>query len=248
MAEIVGVVAPSGFGKSTSAGNINENGIQIMGLPPTNTFYVNVKDKPMPYRGWMAKYQPIPDPLTSGQPPHIGNYLGLETIPSLSKVSTMVQVLQYVSLYRPEIRFVVLDDYQYIMGDEFMEHALKSGFEKFNKLAKNAYDAIVSCSKMRPDITCFILTHPEIDAKGNYKMKTIGTMLDNKITLEGLFTVILYGKQGYDMEAKKPTKQFVTNFDGEYPAKSPIGMFNDLYIPNDLGLVAQTIDRYNRGE
>jgi hypothetical protein len=73
-------------------------------------------------------------------------------------------------------------------------------------------------------------------------------MLDNKITLEGLFTVILYGKQGYDMEAKKPTKQFVTNFDGEYPAKSPIGMFNDLYIPNDLGLVAQTIDRYNRGE
>jgi hypothetical protein len=68
-------------------------------------------------------------------------------------------------------------------------------------------------------------------------------MVDNYLTLEGLFTILLYSKveRGQD---NKPKYSFVTNNDGQYPAKSPVGMFNDLYIPNDLGLVSQKINEY----
>jgi hypothetical protein len=73
-------------------------------------------------------------------------------------------------------------------------------------------------------------------------------MLDEKVTLEGLFTILLYGKTTFDTTEKKSSKVFVTNYDGEYPAKSPHGMFKDLYIPNDLGYVARKIKEYNEGE
>jgi hypothetical protein len=79
-------------------------------------------------------------------------------------------------------------------------------------------------------------------------MKTIGKMLDNKVTLEGLFTIVLYGKQTWDDKEKKVSKHFVTNFDGQYPAKSPVGMFEETYILNDLGAVAKAINVYNNGE
>jgi len=64
--------------------------------------------------------------------------------------------------------------------------------------------------------------------------------------LEGLFTVVLYTKveRGADNKVKY---NFVTNNDGEFPAKSPFGMFKDLYVSNDLGLVSETIDKYNLG-
>lgn len=75
-------------------------------------------------------------------------------------------------------------------------------------------------------------------------------LLDNRddyLTLEGLFTVLIYTKvsRGTDNKVKY---EFVTNHDGEFPAKSPIGMFKELYIPNDLGKVSELIDNYNKGE
>ena len=71
-------------------------------------------------------------------------------------------------------------------------------------------------------------------------------MLDNYLTLEGLFTVILY-TQVFKGADNKIVYEFVTNNDGNLPGKSPIGMFDNLYIPNDLGLVSETIDKYNEG-
>lgn len=72
-------------------------------------------------------------------------------------------------------------------------------------------------------------------------------MVDDYLTLEGLFTVILYTHV-----AKGPNNKieysFVTNNDGESPAKSPVGMFKDMYIPNDLGSISQAIDEYNSGD
>lgn len=70
-------------------------------------------------------------------------------------------------------------------------------------------------------------------------------MVDDYLTLEGLFTVVLYTIVQKSNE--KIEYRFVTNYDGKYPAKSPVGMFKDLYILNDLGLVADTIHNYNQG-
>lgn len=75
-------------------------------------------------------------------------------------------------------------------------------------------------------------------------MMTVGRMVNDYLTLEGLFSVILYTNvtKGND---NKIQYQFVTNNDGKYPAKSPIGMFPDLYIPNDLGYVSELVNNYN---
>lgn len=72
------------------------------------------------------------------------------------------------------------------------------------------------------------------------------TKWDQYITPEGKFEIVLYGKATYDAKEKKSKREFVTNDDGIYPSKSPVGMF-DLYIPNDLGLVVEKINEYYNG-
>lgn len=64
------------------------------------------------------------------------------------------------------------------------------------------------------------------------------------ITPEGKFDIVLFGKQSFDEQTKKITKNFVTNFDGRFPSKSPVGMFEELYIPNDLGYVEKAVRAY----
>ena len=239
MANAVAVVTESGFGKTTSMGQIPELGIK--GLDPKETFLINVKNKPLPFRGWKNLYTPVD--ISKG-PPKEGNYFGS------CNPYDIVKVMQYVSANRPDIKNLVVDDYQYVMSEEFMVNALKAGFDKFNKLAKNAYDIINTGISGREDLNFFLLTHSEVIENGfqtSYKMKTIGKMLDSKVTLEGLFTIVLYGKQTWDDKEKKVTKQFVTNFDGQFPAKSPVGMFKDTYILNDLGAVAKALHDYNHG-
>lgn len=73
-------------------------------------------------------------------------------------------------------------------------------------------------------------------------------MVDQYITMEGKFDIVLYGKQSYSPTTKKATKEFVTNFDGQFPAKSPFGMFPTNYIPNDLALVLEQVKKYYEGE
>jgi len=237
MSNAVAVVTESGFGKTTSLGKIPELGIE--GLDPKKTFIINVKDKPLPFRGWKNLYKRVD--ITKG-PPKEGNYLGS------SNPYDIIKVMNYVDKNRPDIENLVIDDYQYTMSEEFMANALKSGFDKFNKLAKNAYDIINAGISAREDLNFFLLTHSEVienSFQTSYKMKTIGKMLDSKVTLEGLFTIVLYGKQEWDDKEKKVSKHFVTNFDGQFPAKSPVGMFKDTYILNDLGAVAKAIQEYN---
>lgn len=77
----------------------------------------------------------------------------------------------------------------------------------------------------------------------SYKFKTTGKMVDDYITPEGKFDIILFGKISYDNENKKPIKTFVKEFDGEYPAKDSLGALDDLpdEIPNDLSIVIEKL-------
>jgi hypothetical protein len=235
MANLIGVVTESGFGKSTSIGENKE--LNIEGLIPKETVIVNVKGKALPFRGWKKQYS---IGISSG-----GNYV------AIADAQEIIKITEYINNNRLEIKNLVYDDFQYIMAEQFMNDALKSGYDKFSRLGKNIYDLLKVASNCREDLNVFVLTHSDEKKVGNeetYKMKTIGKMLDEKVTLEGLFTILLYGKQSFDTTEKKVTKQFVTNYDGQYPAKSPYGMFTDLYIPNDLGYVARKIKEYNEGE
>jgi hypothetical protein len=237
MSNAIAVITKSGFGKSTSYGKIPELGIE--GLNPSETLLINVKGKPLPFRGWRSLYQNVSGPETI---PPTGNYV------ATTNHANIIKLMGIFNEHRPDIKNIIIDDGQYLMAEEFMANALKSGFDKFNKMAKNMYDVINAGINLRQDLNFILLTHEEEVKDGSFKMKTIGKMLDEKVTLEGLFTVILYGKESYEPTSKKVTKEFVTNFDGTYPAKSPVGMFESVYIPNDLGLVVKTINSYYNGE
>ena len=133
-----------------------------------------------------------------------------------------------------------------------MQKALKKGFDKFNEIAKHGYDTINAGKSLRPDQNFICLAHSDFDEKaGTFKLKTIGKMLDDKVNLAGLFTVVLYTQVtavNKDNETKVEynfvTNKTINNLGIEVPAKSPIGMFDKILIPNDLGLVIQKADEY----
>ena len=140
---------------------------------------------------------------------------------------------------------------QFIMGFEFMNRAMETGFAKFNIIGKKMFDVLNTARLLRDDIKVFALTHSEEiqkDFDTIRKMKTLGKLLDSAITLEGLFTVLLYTHTEWDDKAEKSTYHFITNKTGEYPSKSPYGMFRNIKIPNDLGYVSEKVDEYNNAE
>ena len=227
----IAIVGKSGTGKSTSFAQLPEAG--ITGLNPKETVVINVSGKDLPMRGWKKKY--------SGKLSEGGNYLATSDTDVISKS------IEFISSKREDIKNIVIDDAQFLMAFEFMRRAKETGYGKFAELGVNISKVLTSAKNTREDLKVYFLWHPEEDKELGFKMKTIGNMVDAYLTLEGLFTVILYTNvvKGSD---NKIQYQFVTNNDGKYPAKSPIGMFKDLYIPNDLGLVSSTIDKYNEGE
>lgn len=237
MANAVAIVGDTGTGKSSSM--LKDESLGIKGLEPSETFIINVKGKPLPLRGWKNKFTPVP----VGAPPTEGNYL------AISDSALIIKTMQFISANRPDIKNVVLDDGQYIMSEEFMANALKSGFDKFNKMAKNMYDVINTGINMRDDINFILLTHSE-EIDGKTDIKTLGKMLSDKVNLAGLFTVVVYTNVKTTMQGSEYT--FITNQmindRGIYVmAKSPRGMFEEKQIPNDLGLVLEKIVEYNNG-
>jgi hypothetical protein len=235
MSDLIAIVGNSGEGKSTSVHGIQE--LNIRGLNPAETFIINVGGKPLPVRGWKKLYTPFKG--TSG------NYL------VDSNSATIIKAMQFVNKNRPEIKNIVIDDFQFLVGFEYMQKALEKGFDKFAKMAKHLFDVTETARTLRDDMKVFILSHSEEtqkDFETVRKMKTFGKMFDQNITLEGLFTVVLYCHTEWDDKEKKGLYSFITNKTSDYPAKSPVGMFNDIEIPNDLGYVAEMIDKYNNGD
>lgn len=235
MATGIIVIGDSGSGKSTSVGQIEELGIK--GLDPSETVIINAKGKPLPFHGWRTKYK---GKITEG-----GNYF------SSVDAATIIQVLNYIGDNRPDIKNIVLDDFQYVMSDQFMRDANQTGYEKFNRLAKNAYDIMKTGLDLRDDINFIMLTHSDED-NNKAKMKTLGKMLDDKINPIGLFTIALFTTHKTGLN-NSTSYHFVTNQHLDergiiIPAKSPFGMFKDKLIPNDLGFVIEEAKKYYEGE
>ena len=154
----------------------------------------------------------------------------------------------HISEKRDDIKNIVIDDWQYTMSNEFMRRSSEKGFEKFTEIGKNAWSILNKSKSLREDMRVFILTHSdtqpgEFGGAPVIKIKTIGKLLDDKINPAGLFSILLYTdvnkKENGEMEYR-----FITNNNGHYPAKSPMGMFEDIYISNDLGNITKTIEEY----
>lgn len=133
------------------------------------------------------------------------------------------------------------------MGFEAMDRAKEKSYDKFTDMAQHAYQVLKTAMNMRDDLYVVVSTHSENtgDRINPYnKMKTLGKMLDSVITLEGLFTYVLFTTIQRDDDNKSSYK-FITNSDGTCTAKSPMGLFDETYIDNDLNMVINRIKEYN---
>lgn len=142
-------------------------------------------------------------------------------------------------LVKNQSKCYVIDDAQYLMAFSLFERASEVGYKKFTDAAVDFYNLVQTVIRLTsPDTIVYFLQHIERDDTGRIKAKTAGKMLDNQLTLEGLFSIVLL------CEAKGEEHYFLTQSDGTNTAKSPIGLFDTLKIDNDLKYVDQRIRDY----
>lgn len=142
-------------------------------------------------------------------------------------------------LKKAKVKSMAIDDAQYLMANEYMRNAKIPGFQKYIDLGQNFWTLIrVAINELPDDMIVYFLSHLERDNEGREKMKTIGKMLDEKITVEGMFTIVLKAIShdgGY---------YFRTHTNGNDTVKSPMGMFDADEIDNDLKMVDEIIRNY----
>lgn len=141
-------------------------------------------------------------------------------------------------LSSPKLNAYAIDDSQYLIAFEFFDRAKETGYNKFTDIALNFRNLIqFVITQTPPDCIVYFLHHTETTADGTLKAKTIGKMLDEKLTVEGLFSIVLLCR------AEKDRHYFLTQSEGVSTAKSPMEMFPE-EIENDLKLVDTTIREY----
>ena len=189
----------------------------LRNFEPADVSIFNVAAKPMPFR------KKLPTRSTSDY--------GLIT----------------ASIAQSQKKSFVIDDSQYLMCFESFARAKDTGFNKFTDIALHFYNLVqFIIHQTPPDVIVYFLHHTETDSNtSKTKAKTMGKMLDNQLTLEGLFSIVLM------CVTDGKNHNFVTQSDGFTTAKSPMEMFPDV-IDNDLKMVDQTIREYyelnNEGE
>lgn len=229
-AETIAIVGESGTGKSTSLRNLN----------PEDTFLISTTGKPLPFRGYKKKYQELHK--ENGE--WVGNYY------VSSKYDKIITTLKLINSKLPQIKQVIIDDWQYMLSYEFVDRASEVGYTKFTELAQHAMEVLRYSEQMRDNCKMIFLTHSEnvgSELNPKYTIKTVGKLLAEKVTLEGLFTYVFFTKVEEGDDGKMEYK-FITNNDGECVAKSPMGMFDDMLIDNDLNEIIKKIDEYNESE
>lgn len=237
MAEVSLILGESGSGKSRSLKN----------LPAGKTFLVNVDDKPLPFKGSNKMYQECEVSKHKGADGStvidevVGNMLASK------KTLYITNVLKWVSDNRPEIRFIVVDDNQYLSLFTYLERIDERDWAKYNTIAVNMIHLVEECKKLRSNIQVFFLQHVENseDVSGNRQVqaKTMGKFVKEKVTYEGLFTTVLLCDKE-EGEEDGTLNHFFWTRRANSTVKTPEGMFDDQKIENDLLKVAKAIHEY----
>lgn len=135
-------------------------------------------------------------------------------------------------------KIIVIDDFQYVMANEFMRRSQERGFDKFTEIGNHAWEIFNVAGTLPDDVRVYLLSHTQESDNGTVKLKTIGKMLDEKITPEGMFTIVLR------TVVSDGQHFFRTRNSGNDTVKSPIGLFETDIIDNDLAFVDKEICNY----
>lgn len=207
------ILGESGTGKSTSMRN----------LDPAHTLLIQAVRKPLPFRS--ADWKPI----AKGQ---------AGSVFVTDKSDAIVQCMD-----RTSRDVIVIDDFQYVLANEFMRRVTdkevgNQAFAKYNEIARSAWDVLMKAASLPDHKRVYILSHTTTDDFGHTKIKTIGKLLDEKIVLEGMVTIVLRSL------VRDGSYVFSTRNSGSDTTKSPMGMFDEAFIDNDLAAVDAAIFSY----
>ena len=133
---------------------------------------------------------------------------------------------------------IIIDDFQGVLVTQFMDRAKELGYQKFTDMALGYYNVIKKVQSIPENKRVYFMSHTDVDQKGYEKVKTIGKLLDDKITVEALFTIVL------KTCVKEKEYYFQTHNSGYDTVKSPMGMFQDDFVPNDINAVDSVICDY----
>lgn len=184
----------------------------LRNFPKDKIAVINVQGKILPFRGSAA----------------------IEQTPTDSSA----KILKALEIYAKDYKSIVVDDYQYVMSNEFMRRSAEKGYDKFTEIARHAWDIAMKVRELPEDVIVYIMCHTDRDDEGNEKIKTIGKLLDEKICLEGLSTIVL------KTNVSDGQYTFLTQNNGKDTVKSPADMFPAYAIDNDLWYVDQKIRNY----
>ena len=219
MSKLIALVGDTGSGKSHS----------IQFLDPKETYIISVADKELPFKGSAIMYS-----------------RDNKNFKAIEDANEIQRLLQTLSDTAPQIKNIIIEDGNYIMGFNLVAKATEIGYTKFSVMAQQMVNLIKLCKKLRDDLTIIYISHlEEVEDSGEittYKMLTAGKMIDKQIKLEGLFTVVLYAIT--EIKGDKTEYFFITNKYKKYPAKSPMGMFKELKISNNMKEVIETVNEY----
>lgn len=237
MAKIL-VLAKSGFGKTTSYCGREKLGIQ--GLDPKETYIIQCIGRAIPNRNFtLTKSAEIKDLAT-------GNRVQIDTVAGQERFKRVADILN--ALKNSPFKNIVIDDFNYLSQDYYMANAMKGGWDTPKQIGYGMGLIFDAFRGFPEDKNIICLAHyEEYRDKNNdslsYRFKSIGNMVDGYITPEGKFDIILFGKASFDAERKVAVKEFVKEFDGEFPAKDSIGALDGLpdTIPNDLSIVVEEL-------
>lgn len=218
MAEKTLIIAKSGSGKSASLRNVD----------PQKAVCIQVISKRLPFpdgKNW-EKWQ-----KETETEPAKGSRITISDPKMITKF-----IAKAVGIGK---KIIVIDDLVYAMANKVMDEVENKDWDKWTYLAKEIYDLFKSIDELPEDVRVYFLTHTEEDANGNIKMKTAGKLLDNLITPEGMFTIVLGAAMKDEKYVFKTKKEHISE-----PYKTPMGMFENAYIDNDLDVVDSTICEY----
>lgn len=180
----------------------------LRNFKPEDVCIVNVSGKPLPFKNKHKTF-------------NTDDYMSIET-----------------AIKKAPAKSIVIDDATYLMTGEYMRTAKVTGYQKFTDLALNYYTLVKIAAALPDDKIVYFMGHSDIDNNGNEKFKTIGKLLDEKITLEGMFTIVL------KTVVTDGKYQFSTRNSGQDTVKTPMGMFSEPLIDNDLAAVDKAIRDY----
>lgn len=225
MSNLVLILGESGAGKSTS----------IKGLNPKETVVFNVLGKRLPFKGSNALYNEANNNLFT-----------------ITNWQEIVSYIKSIGEKAPHVKNIVIDDAIYILRMEFFDRSSEKGFEKYNQLADHFRRIIATCASQRDDLNVFMFLHAEpVEVEGSvigYKSSSVGKLLDKMYRPEENTAIVLFAQPIFD-DKGKATYGFYTHkmkaANGiELPSKTPEGMFEEDFIPNDLSLIIKAMNEY----